>query len=221
MIDNKKVFKNLSKRNKKEEINKTNLTEEKKINKEKRLLEEAFKLFTSKGIISTSVQDIVDKANVAKGTFYLYFKDKYELRDILIMRKSQKLFSDALKKMKQENIKKFTDQIIFVIDYVIDELIKNPLLVQFIAKDLGWGVFNKTIIRLSSTYEDDNNDLYELFLRGVEENNIKLKNPEATLFMIIELVSSTCFTCIMYNEPLPINEYKPILYDEIRKMINE
>ena len=76
---------------------------------------------------------------------------------------------------------------------------------------MGWGVFNKTIIKLSSTYEEDNNDLYELFLKGVEENNIKLKNPEATLFMIIELVSSTCFTCIMYNEPLPINEIKRLI----------
>ena len=52
-------------------------------------------------------------------------------------------------------------------------------------------------------------------------NNIKLKNPEVTLFMIIELVSSTCFTCIMYKEPLPIEKYKPILYDEIRNMIKK
>ena len=72
----------------------------KKNNKEKRLLDEGFKLFTEKGIKSTSIQDIVDRAKVAKGTFYLYFRDKYELRDILIMKKSQKLFRDALKKLE-------------------------------------------------------------------------------------------------------------------------
>lgn len=53
-------------------------------NKEFRLLNTAFKLFTEKGVKSTSIQEIVDSANVAKGTFYLYFKDKYEIRDILI-----------------------------------------------------------------------------------------------------------------------------------------
>ena len=44
--------------------------------KENRLLSNAFKLFTEKGIKDTSIQEIVDNANVAKGTFYLYFKDK-------------------------------------------------------------------------------------------------------------------------------------------------
>ena len=60
-------------------------------NKETRLLNTAFKLFTEKGIKDTSIQEIVDNASVAKGTFYLYFKDKYEIRDILIAKKSHKL----------------------------------------------------------------------------------------------------------------------------------
>lgn len=190
-----------------------------KNSKEQRLLDEGFKLFTEKGIKSTSIQDIVDRANVAKGTFYLYFKDKYELRDILIMQKSQKLFNDALKKLEKKKVQNFVDQIIFIIDYVIDELTKNPILLQFIAKDLGWGVFNKVILNLYSKYEEQDNGVYDLFLKGVKENNINIENPEVTLFMIVELVSSTCFTCILYKEPLPINEYKLILYDEIRKMI--
>jgi len=38
--------------------------------------------------------------------------------------------------------------------------------------------------------------------------------------MIIELVSSTCFNSILYNEPLPIDEYKPYLFEIIEKLIN-
>ena len=53
--------------------------------KQNRLLNTAFKLFTEKGTKDTSIQEIVDNASVAKGTFYLYFKDKYEIRDILIV----------------------------------------------------------------------------------------------------------------------------------------
>ena len=64
--------------------------------KETRLLETAFHLFTEKGIKDTSIQEIVDNANVAKGTFYLYFKDKYELRDILIAKKSQKIIQRSI-----------------------------------------------------------------------------------------------------------------------------
>lgn len=192
---------------------------EQKNEKENRLLETAFKLFTEKGIKSTSIQEIVDNAKVAKGTFYLYFKDKYEIRDILITKKSEKLFSEALFKMRKNYIQDFSDQIIFIINYVIDELVKNPLLLKFISKNLSWGVYNETIKKLYHNQESKQDGLYSLFLKGVKENHIELKNPKVTLFMIIELVSSTCFDSILYQNPLPIEEYKPYLYDVIRNLL--
>ena len=99
--------------------------------KENRLLNTAFKLFTEKGLKETSIQEIVDNASVAKGTFYLYFRDKYEIRDILIVKKSQKLFEDSLKSLRKNYISDFSDSIIYIINYVIDELTKNPLLLKF------------------------------------------------------------------------------------------
>lgn len=59
------------------------------------LLNTSFELFTSQGINKTSIQDIVNKAGVAKGTFYLYFKDKYDIRNRLIAHKSSQLFMQA------------------------------------------------------------------------------------------------------------------------------
>lgn len=193
--------------------------EEQKNEKENRLLDTAYKLFTEKGIKETSIQDIVDHANVAKGTFYLYFKNKYELQDILIAKKSHKLFSDALNSLHKTYIINFQDQIIYIINYVIDQLIKTPILLKFISKNLSWGVYNKTISKLYEKNGEEENGLYNLFLKGIEENNITLKNPDVTLFMIIELVSSTCFNSILYNEPLPIEEFKPYLYDTIRNLL--
>lgn len=189
-------------------------------NKETRLLNTAFKLFTEKGVKSTSIQEIVDKADVGKGTFYLYFKDKYEIRDILIAKKSHKLFNDALQDLRKTNISTLPEQIIFIVNYVINELKKNQILLKFISKNLSWGIYSKTVKKI---YEDTDteNGIYQLFLKGIEENNIKLENPDVTLFMIIELVSSTCFNSILYNEPLPIEEYKPFLYNTIRKLLEE
>ena len=91
---------------------------------------------------------------------------------------------------------------------------------KFISKNLSWGIYSKTVKKI---YEDTDteNGIYQLFLKGIEENNIKLENPDVTLFMIIELVSSTCFNSILYNEPLPIEEYKPFLYNTIRKLLEE
>ena len=42
------------------------------------LLDTAFKLFTTQGVSKTSIAEISQKAGIAKGTFYLYFKDKLE-----------------------------------------------------------------------------------------------------------------------------------------------
>ncbi len=88
-------------------------------NKETRLLNTAFKLFTEKGIKDTSIQEIVDNADVGKGTFYLYFKDKYEIRDVLIAKKSHKLFNDALSALREDNISALSEQVIFIVNYVI------------------------------------------------------------------------------------------------------
>ena len=190
--------------------------------KENRLLNTAFRLFTEKGIKETSIQEIVDNASVAKGTFYLYFRDKYEIRDILIVQKSQKLFEDSLKSLRKNYISDFSDSIIYIINYVIDELTKNPLLLKFISKNLSWGVYNKAVLNIyDKTGNDINNELtlHDLFINGIKENNIKLSNPDVTLFMIIELVGSTCFNSILYKEPLPIEEYKPYLYKTIRNLI--
>lgn len=197
-------------------ISKKPKTEEKKKEKETKLLDTAFTLFTEKGIKNTSIQEIADNAGVGKGTFYLYFKDKYDLQEQLIARKSYKLFHDALNQLDKKNITNFYDQTIFIIDYVIDQLTKNKILLKFISKNLSFGLYNEKISKLM---EENNIGVKEMFLKGVKENNIELKNPEVTLFMIIELTSSTCFSCILKNEPLSIKEYKPYLYATIKNIM--
>lgn len=195
-----------------------------KTDKQKRLLDSGFKLFTENGIVNTSIQNIVDQAKMAKGTFYLYFKDKYELRDVLIARKSKKLFNDAIKSLKKNYIENFEDQIIYIINYVIDELTKNQLLLSFISKNLSWGVYHETLVKIYDKNEPEKdafNELRDMFMDGVNNNNIKLKNPDVTLFMIIELVSATAFNAITYKKPLSIEEYKPYLYSSIRLMLRD
>ena len=192
------------------------------VSKESRLLDTAYKLFTQKGIKDTSIQEIADNADVGKGTFYLYFKDKYELRDVLIYRKYNKLFNDAYKESKKKSFDTLTDQMIFIIDFVINKLNKNQVLLKFISKNLSWGVFNETISKVYNISNEENeNGIYSLFLKGIKEYNIKLENPEVTLFMIIELAGATCFNSILYKEPVSIDEFKPYLYDAIKKLINE
>lgn len=190
---------------------------EKKNDKEKRILEASYTLFTTKGINNTSIQDIVENADIAKGTFYLYFKDKYDLQERLITKLSHDLFNNAMLSVKEKNISKFDDQIIAIIDYVIDSLVKKPELTSLISKDLSLGVYYSD--KLTKIVDSDEIGLFETFIAKVKEHNIKMENPEVTLFMIIELVSSTGFSSIINKVPLPIDKFKPYLYDAIRKLL--
>lgn len=190
---------------------------ENKLEKKNRLLDVSFKLFTQKGIHDTSVSDITKEAGLAKGTFYLYFKDKYELQNKLIAKKSEQLFEDALNALDKSKIDNFEDGLIFIIDYIINIFTKNHLLLKFISKNLSWGLYNE---KVTQVIDENALGAKELFINKAKASNIKLDNPEVTLYMIIELVSSTCFSSIINKEPLPINEYKPYLYDSIRKLLN-
>ncbi len=191
--------------------------EEKKQIKKENLLSSAYNLFIKKGINDTSISDIVNEAGVAKGTFYLYFKDKWEIHEAVIIEKSKKLFNEAIDKATKKNLNSFPDKLISIIDYIIDVLSNNKDLIKLINKNLSLGLYNKNIIKI---IDEEYKDLKDKFIDEITKYSKNIKNPNVTLFMIIELVGSTCYNSILNNEPLPINEFKLYLYDEIKKMIN-
>jgi AcrR family transcriptional regulator len=186
--------------------------------KETSLLRTAFEFFTTKGFSKTSISDIVNKAGVAKGTFYLYFKDKYDIRNKLVAHKSSQIFRNALDDLGSElDSLPFEDKLLRLIDNMVNQLNDNQSLLTFISKNLSWGVFKSA---LTSPVEGDINfsDVYQKML---DEAPYKFRDPELMLFMIVELVSSTCYSTILYSEPCSLTLLKPYLYDTIRMMIDQ
>ncbi len=190
---------------------------ENKEEKKRNILEASFSLFTEKGFKNTSIQEIVDKAKVAKGTFYLYFNDKYDVQEYLITKKSEQLFEDAILYVNKKNITDFTERFIAIIDYIINQFIEDESLLKFISKNLSLGVFGD---KLTSFMDKEKGFIVlEEFERQIKINNVPIKNPKLTLFMVIELTSSVVFTSISLNRPLPIEELKPYLYQNIKKIL--
>ncbi len=186
--------------------------------KRESLLNTAFSIFTSKGVSQTSISEIVDKAGVAKGTFYLYFKDKYDIKNKLIAHKSSQLFKNAIEELNNHTELDFMDQIMFIIDNIINQLNENQSLLTFISKNLSWGIFKNALI--SSENEDDYN-FKEIYDTMISDSPKKLKDPEIMIFMIIELVSSTIYSAILYNEPVSLEVLKPYLYDTVKTIIRQ
>lgn len=191
-----------------------NRMEEKKKQKQEALLTSAFQLFTAQGINNTSISDIVKKAKMAKGTFYLYFKDKYDIRDKLITHKANQIFEKAHQLLMENDIEGLEERVVFIADNVIDQLNENQSLLRFISKNLSWAMFSK--IRIPDM---DNMNCMDIFERLIEESGRRFRQKELMIYMIVELVSASCYNVVLEGSPCTLEELKPELYQSIRMMI--
>lgn len=179
--------------------------DEKKKQKREALLGAAYDLFTSQGIFDTSISDIVKKAEMAKGTFYLYFKDKFDIRTALITEKAGKLFSVVREKMRDKRADSLEETVIQLVDIIIDELEADKRMLEFISKNLRWGIFHKVILEGGNEVSDSFYDWYNELIRS---SGRTFRNHELMIYMIVELVNSTCYNVILYQEPVGLEELK-------------
>lgn len=203
--------------------------EENKKKKRLALLSEAFSLFTNKGISNTTISDITEKAGVGKGTFYFYFKDKDDLIEKLIAHKAEQLFVHALNRLEAEEQNRIgvtpdaqalemsvEDTLIFIANDLVEQLIKDSKLLRLINKNLNYGIYKSALSR-----EEVKSDFDFLghYYKILEKDGSKWKDPLLMLYTIVELVSSTCHTIILDNEPVDYESYKPYLFACIRSII--
>lgn len=192
-------------------------TKKKKKLKEKELFLSAFDLFLENGIEKTSIDDIAKNAGVAKGTFYLYFSDKYDILNKLILQKSNEIIKDGLSRTNNLGSEDFRERTLFFIDYIINYLKDNVSLLKLINKNISWGLYRKAI--MTPAEYDDVKRVLDIFIKNLTTEGMKKEEAEMTLFMIIELVGSVCFTTIILKEPTDIESIKPILFKKILAMI--
>src|SRR5579871_5998707 len=68
-----------------------------RVRQTRRILQQAFiELVQEKGFAATTVQDIVDRANFNRGTFYLHFADKYALTTEVMREQFRLQIADAI-----------------------------------------------------------------------------------------------------------------------------
>ena len=191
--------------------------EDNKKRKKNAIVDSSFSLFIQNGINETSIADIMKKAELAKGTFYLYFKDKYDVRDYLIRKKAAQIFDRARVALVESHVKDFEEQIIYMVDHILNQLDDNKTLLKFISKNLSWGIFTHALESMPM----ESGETAVLFVRQLfEDSGHTFRNPEMLMFMIVELVNSTAHNVILYKQPVELPELKKELYPMIRQLIH-
>lgn len=188
----------------------------KKEQKKQSLLDAAYKLFLEKGVAKTSVDEIVKGANVAKGTFYLYFHDKDQLLRQLAYQISAKVLGEGYEYVRARQNDDFTENVILLIDYVIEYFKKNKLTLRLLERNFSWPMVEQQLSRRD-------NPLWDRLMAAVESSGFARGRTEDELFkiffVIIEMIGSVCFSSIIQERPDTIDNMKPVLYDMVRKMI--
>lgn len=183
-----------------------------------KLYDAAYELFTSNGVHNTVIDDIVKNAGVAKGTFYLYCKDKYDLVDKVILRKTSALLNGAMEvlRKKQENSSEpFTMQqdVLLIADYLSAYFVRDPKFLELIFKNLSLPLFEKLM------YSDEMKTAWEAFTNHFVQNGGSIETAGQRLYIIVSMVGSVLYNCIVLKGPFEFEDIKPELYRSVEQIL--
>lgn len=188
----------------------TALVTEKKKRKRDLILSAAYDLFVEKGPGSTAIDDIVRRAGVAKGTFYLYFRDRNEILKLLVAQKGCLLLKESHQSALRRAPASLEDEIVFTIEEILLREEKTPKLFALMYKNSSWDLIAQAAAPLSL---EAGNPLARLVAeRGRQES-------ERLLFMITELVSSVAYNALVLGEPDTLDAMRDSLLAAVRRIL--
>lgn len=185
------------------------VVDQKKRNKRDRLLGSALDLFLEKGPGATSIDDIVQRAGVAKGTFYLYFKDRNDILEDLVVRESAQTVGESFARARQEHPESPDEEILLAIRELLDQLRESPGLLALIHRNLSWSVVSRRL----ATSDAAGQECHRLARGRSDAEFGKLA------FVILELVFSVAYSSIVMGEPAGIDEMEDYLLGSVRKLL--
>lgn len=186
----------------------------KKNEKYTKILDTALRLFEKNGTHLVSIDEIVKGAGVAKGTFYLYFKDRYDLISTLIIEKASKYMSLLSDEYEPRDFGDVSTSVRHYIEYLSDFLQKNKTLCILIEKNL-----NTCVNAVAQTKEGPIKELYEKIFSELINCGAAEAEARAKLYLYIELIVSSCCNAIIRETPYTIEELKPHLCQIIESSI--
>lgn len=191
--------------------------ESRKEQKRQSLLDAAYALFTEKGVAKTSVDEIVRGANVAKGTFYLYFHDKDQLLGQLVYNISAQVLEEAYEWLDERRTPDFVENVLLLLDYVVKYFKRNKLVLRLVERNFSWPMVAKQM-------SERRGPLWARLMQDLEASPLAARYTEDELFkmifVIIEMLGSVCYSSIIEGKPDTVDNMKPVLYGIVRKILS-
>lgn len=181
----------------------------KKLEKKMKIIDTAFSLFREHSVNATAIDDIVKAAGIARGTFYLYFKDKSDLLEQIILYKSTEYMKAVLKSTLSESPAEngdFYGRVEIFLNCFIDFLIENKEMLPVMSKNL-----SSCIKQLPEFYDSEIADIYCSLIDRMMSLGYTHETAHITTLIIVDMTGNVCSDAIMYEKPYPIEQIRDIV----------
>ncbi|WP_394022387.1 TetR/AcrR family transcriptional regulator [Anaerococcus martiniensis] len=187
------------------------------VGKKEKIMEAALKVFKKKGPDKASVREIMAESGFGLGTFYLYYTDKNDLKEKIVLDKAMDIIIKAEENCEGEDP---VERYISFVDYIIDYLIANPFELNLLSNNITWALYTKIehderLTEADSTLQFILNKYENLFSKSYSQSQ-----QLYILAMTFDIMMSTCKSALMEDSTLSIDEMKPVLFAVIRKIFN-
>lgn len=189
----------------------------KKIEKKMKILDTAFSLFRNSSVSATAIDDIVKAAGIARGTFYLYFKDKSDLLEEIILYKSTEYMREVLRKTFSEYSREESDIFSFVrsfLNHYIDFLIENREMLPVMSKNL-----SSCLRNLPEFYDSEIEEIYSQMIKEMEKLGYSEQTAHVTVYLIVDMMGSVCSDAILLGKPFPIEQIRNTVIESALALI--
>ncbi|MCX8130586.1 MAG: TetR/AcrR family transcriptional regulator [Clostridia bacterium] len=146
------------------------------------IMDIAEELFNSKGYEQTGVNEIIEKAGVAKGTFYYYFKSKDEILDEIVKRAIDKEIQ-GLQEIIKDSGSNALEKIKNILASNLKNACENEELLELLHKKENALMHQKSIVYSANKYSPI---IAEIIKQGVAEGIFHTQYPlEVTQFLMV------------------------------------
>jgi AcrR family transcriptional regulator len=179
-------------------------------NKRNLILKVAEKIISEKGYSKTTVEEITKKVKIAKGTFYLYFKNKEELFNSIIKEGLDNLVIEIKKEI--ENIKDPFEKIKKGIEMYLSYHEKNYSLFKILIQE-------KPFLKRENfvNFWEDFFKKWDFIKNGFEEEikkgNIKNLNPDDIIYSLLGILHGNIHRWILNKRKYSLVEKKDVIYE--------
>lgn len=189
----------------------------KKLEKKMKIIDTAVSLFRVHSVNATAIDDIVKAAGIARGTFYLYFKDKSDLLEQIILYKSTEYMKTVIKTTLTEGVEQSEDfygMVRTFLNCFIDFMIDNKEILPVMSKNI-----SSCIKNLPEFYDGEVADIYQKLISRMLTLGYTPENAHLTAFIVIDMTGSVCSDAIMHQKPYPIENVRDIVVESAISII--